>query len=212
MASIAPARASESALTRLRALPAPLLVLVAGLLGLIGGGLTSFAQTVLPPALAPAANSSGGWTLLTVLVVALLRLRPAWSAAAATLCFTALTLGYRLVSTMRGYPTSEVLFLLAGLVVGPFVGVATAWLRDRGWRPAAAAALLGGIGVGEGLYGLLVVASSTSPVWWVLEIAGGVALAVVVCARRATRAGQRLLALGGVALVAAAFVTAYSAL
>lgn len=212
MASIAPARASDGALARLRALPAPMLVVVGGLLGLAGGGLTSFAQTVLPPALAPAANSSGGWTLLTVLVVALLRLRPAWSAAAATVCFTTLTLGYQLVSTMRGYPTSEAFFLLAGLVVGPFVGAATAWLHDHGWRPAAAAALLGGIGVGEGVFGLVVVASSTSPVWWVLEIAGGVALAVVVCVRRTTGAGQRLLVLGGVAAVATAFLGAYSAL
>lgn len=201
---------SFGAVQRLRALPAPVLLGVAALLGLLLGGLTSYGQTVLPDAISSVANSSGGWTLVTVLVVALLKRGPGWSAVFAPVCFTGLTLGYQVVSTMRGYPTSELFFLAAGLVVGPFVGVATAWLRRRGWRPALAAALLGGIGIGEGLDGLLVLLGSTSPVYWSLDVAGGVALVAVVCVRRTTRGWHRVAAIAGAAVVAAAFLLAYS--
>lgn len=195
---------------RLRALPPAAMLAVAAGLGLAAGGATSFGQTVLPDAISSFANSSSGWTLLVVLTVALLRADPAWSAAIGTVGFTALTLGYQVVSTARGYPTSELFFLIAGLVVGPFVGVATAWLRTRGWRPACSAALLGGIGLGEGVFGLTVIAATTSPVYWTLVVVTALVLIAVVAVRRAQRWPERLLGPAGALLVAAAFLLAYT--
>ena len=98
------------------------------------GGATSFAQTFLPDALRPFANSASGWTLLTALVVGLCRARTLASAVLGAASFALLVLGYQYVSGLRGFPTDETLFLIVGLVVGPFVGVAASWLTRGGWR------------------------------------------------------------------------------
>lgn len=176
------------------------------------GGATSFAQSVLPAPAAPLANSAGAWTLLTVLLVVALRERTAESAFAGAGAFVGLVLGYQVVSGLRGFPTSEELFFVAGVVVGPFVGVAASWLRRRGVGAALGVGLLAGIWLGEGLYGLTVVAATTSPVFWTVEVVGALVLLGVVTVRVLTRRPDRGIAIGLAAVTSAAFVGAYSAL
>ncbi len=130
-----------------------LLLVVAS--GFVLGGLTSFAQTFLPDALRPFAKSASGWTLLTAVIVWGSRSRPALSAVSGALSFAMLVLGYQTVSTLRGYVTSEELFLAIGLVVGPFIGVAASWLRRTDVYAALGCAVVSGVAVGESLYGLV---------------------------------------------------------
>lgn len=176
------------------------------------GGATSFAQSVLPASFAPLGNSAGVWTLLTVLLLVALRERTAPSAFVGAGAFVGLVLGYQLVSGLRGIPTSEELFLIAGVVVGPFVGVAASWLRRRGVRAALGAGLLAGIWLGEGIYGLTVIAATTSPVVWALEVAGALVLLGIVTTRVLTRWPDRGIAVGLAVVTSAAFLGAYSAL
>jgi hypothetical protein len=178
---------------------------------LVLGGLTSFAQTFLPDALRPFANSASGWTLLTALVIARARTRIALAAVLGALSFVALVLGYSVASTLRGFPTSEELFLVAAVVVGPFVGAAASALRLSGLRGAIAVALLAGIATGESAYGLLIVSATTGWFYWSLIGLIGVALLVWTCLRRLHSLGLRYLAVGLTATVGLAFFVSYDA-
>lgn len=198
---------SEPALRRL-----PVLLLLVVLVGLTLGAATSFAQTVLPDALRPFANSASGWTLLTALAVAGCRVRTVPSAVLGAACFVSLVLGYQVVSTLRGFPTSETLFLIVGLVVGPFVGAAAAWLRRGGVRTAVACGALAGIALGEAAYGLLVVAATTGWFFWTLIGVAGLGLVTHTLLRRLRTAGTRLLAVGLVLVTALAFFFNYAAI
>lgn len=178
---------------------------------LVLGGLTSYAQTFLPDALRPFANSASGWTLLTALMVGLFRARTAPSAVFGATSFVLLVLGYQFVSGLRGFPTSETLFLIIGVVVGPFVGVAASWLHRGGWRSILGCGVLAGIAVGEGAYGLIMVMESTGWFYWTLIGLVGVAVLVhvVVCRLHVTSA--RVVAVALVAVVAVVFFFAYLA-
>lgn len=100
--------------------------------------------------------------------------------------------------------------LTFGILVGPFVGLAAAWLRARGLRTALATAALAGVGVGESVDGLTVVADSTSPVYWSAIGLGGVALLTVMLVRRVRGPVPVLCAVAGTVAVAAAFLVTYS--
>jgi hypothetical protein len=184
--------------------------------GLVLGGLTSYGQTVLPDALSSFANSAGGWTMLAFLLVWLGRARPVLAAVLGVVAFEALVEGYGLVSGWRGFfyqqPFSGV-FNLVGLVAGPVLGVAASLTRHATgpWR-ALAVAPLSAVLLGEGLYGLVVVGETTSPVYWVLQLVLGTGFLALACVRAST--GRRwvlltvLLTLAG----AAVFLTGYRAL
>jgi len=188
----------------------PVLLLLVVLASLLLGAATSFAQTFLPDALGPFANSASGWTLLTALAVAACRVRTAPSAVFGAASFVALVLGYQAMSTLRGFPTSETLFLAVGLVVGPFVGAAAAWLRRGGVRAAVACGALAGIAIGEGAYGLLVVAATTGWFSWTLIGAAGLGLLAHTALRRLGTWRLRLLAVGLVLGTAVAFCCSYT--
>ena len=174
------------------------------------GLLTFFAQGLLPGAVASFANSASGWTLVTVLLLAGARVPTAVAAALGAVSFVLLTLGYAAAAQLQGLSYDPTLFAVVGVVVGPFVGVATSWLRAAApWRAATGTALLAGIGVGEAAYGLTTVADTTSPVYWVLIGAVALALLGTVLARRVHGVAWSLLAVVGTAVVAGGFVTAY---
>ncbi|MEO9248397.1 DUF6518 family protein [Citricoccus nitrophenolicus] len=99
---------------------------------------------------------------------------------------------------------------LGGLTFGILVGLAAAWLRARGLRTALATAALAGVGVGESVYGLTVVADSTSQVYWSAIGLGGVALLTVMLVRRIRGPVPVLCAVAGTVAVAAAFLVTYS--
>lgn len=176
------------------------------------GGLTSFAQGWLPAAAAPFANSASGWTLLTVLLVAWARLAPRLSAVLGAVSFVLLVLGYTWAAGLRGLTYSPVLFTVVGLIVGPPVGLATAWLRSAGVRAASGTAALAGIAVGEGVYGLTEVADTTHPAYWVVIAVVGLGLLILMLMRRLRGAAPIAVAVLGTVAVAVAFVVAYSSL
>ncbi|PRY10470.1 DUF6518 family protein [Kineococcus rhizosphaerae] len=179
--------------------------------GFVLGGATSFAQGFLPSAVASFANSSSGWTLVTVLLVAAARVGPALSAVLGAASFVLLTVGYSAASALRGLTYDPTLFAVVGLVVGPVVGLATAWLRTRDVRAALGTAALAGIGLGEAAYGLTAVAASTSPVYWVLMGCAAVTL-LVSTARRVRSRRDAVLAVVLTVVVAGAFLLAYQGL
>ncbi len=176
------------------------------------GALTSVAQGWLPDAVTSFANSASGWTVVTVLLLTGVRAGPAVAAMLAATSFVLLTVGYAAASQLRGLHYDPALFAVVGVVVGPFVGVATSWLRAvRSWRPALSTALLAGIGVGEAGYGLTAVAETTSPVYWLLIGALALSLLATMLLRR-IQGMWRPIAVLGTCLTAAAFLVAYGGL
>jgi len=147
---------------------------------LVLGGLTSFGQSVLPESLVSFANSASGWTILTFGLVWLARVRLPVAAALGLVSFVLLIEGYRIVSGWRGFFYAEPFhdtFTLIGIVAGPVVGLSAALVRSGPvpWKPVAAAPVAAVL-IGEGVYGLTVVAGSTSPAYWVVQIVLGTAL------------------------------------
>ncbi|WP_125777426.1 DUF6518 family protein [Antribacter gilvus] len=180
------------------------------LLSFLLGGATSWAQGSLPTELSSFANSASGWTVLTAMLVFWSRARTGTAAALGAVSFVLLVLGYSAASHVRGLSYDPVLFSAVGVLAGPFVGLAASWLRATAVRAALGAALLAGIGVGESAYGLTVVRETTSPVYWTLIGAAGLALLIGVLARRARGPMPVALGVGGAALVAVTFYVAYS--
>lgn len=180
------------------------------------GGLTSYAQGFLPDAAAPFANSAIGWTLLTAFLVAWAARDPrtrTWHAAVlGAASFVLLTLGYTVAADLRGFFYDPTLFGVVGLVVGPFVGVAAAWLWRTGVHSALGTALLAGIGLGESVYGLTTVVETTGATYWLVIGVVALVLLVGMLARRLRGALPVTLAVAGTAVVATAFVVAYRAL
>jgi hypothetical protein len=122
--------------------------------------------------------------------------------------------GYDLATIMRGnaVSTSTIVFWgAAAIVVGPVLGVAAAWARGNDPRRiAAGVAPLAGILVGEAVHGLTAIASSTYGAFWGGEAVLGIVLVGWVGVRTRSIAAT-LLCAGLAAVVAVAFVVAYSA-
>ncbi|MGW6131188.1 DUF6518 family protein [Cellulomonas sp. NPDC055163] len=175
------------------------------------GVLTVTAQGVLPDAAAPFANSASGWTVLTALLVLWSRARTRTAAVLGAASFVLLVLGYSAGAHLRGLFYDPTFFGVVGLVVGPVVGVAAAWLRERGLRAALGTAALAGVGVGEAVYGLTVVVGTTGAAYWVVLGVGAIALLVGMLARRVRGAVPVLVASLGTAVVASLFVVVYRA-
>lgn len=99
---------------------------------------------------------------------------------------------------------------VAGVTVGPLVGLGAHWLRTRtDTRAALGVGGMAGILVGEGVYGLTVIAETTAPAYWWSSIALGVVRLVAAAALRLRGALPSVLALVTAALIAGAFVVAY---
>ncbi|MGL5930937.1 MAG: DUF6518 family protein [Dermatophilaceae bacterium] len=197
-----------------RSLPAGVVWRVAAIVvaSFLVGAATSWAQGFLPYALSSFANSSSGWTIVTVALVYAAHIDLPWSSVAGAASFVALVLGYTAASDLRGLYYNPVFFGVIGVIVGPFVGAAAGWLHRMSWRAHAAAALLAGICVGEATSGLTLIGETTSWVYWTVVGVLGMALMVTVVRRRPAPA--RVVCAGVVALmlVAAAFVLAYALL
>ncbi len=179
----------------------------------LSGMLTFFAQGLLPDAVSSFANSASGWTFVTVLVLAWVRVRTAFASVLGATSFVLLTLGYSASAHLQDLAYDPTLFVVVGVLVGPFVGIATSWLRaESAWQAAAGTALLSGIGLGEGAYGLTMVAGTTNPVYWSLVGVIGLGLLVSMLIRRIHGVLVVLVAVVGTGAIAGAFVVAYSTL
>ncbi len=193
--------------------PAGVLVtLVVLAVGLVLGGATSYAQTALPGALLPIANSSSGWTVLTVLIVWIARRRAVLSALLGVVAFEALVEGYAIVSRWRGFDDTELLFLAIAVPAGVAVGVAASWLRTCDRRAAAAAGLLAGIGLGETAFTLLVRQAGAGLPYWTVIALLSVTLLIAVAITRLRRLPLIALEIGLALVFGALFLIAYLAL
>jgi uncharacterized membrane protein len=145
--------------------------------GLTLGAVTERAQSLLPWSTSALANSAGSWVLVTF-AVALTARNLCDAAARGTIGLVGLVAGFYIAQSLRGMPVAPRTILFwtaAGIVLGPLVGVAAGAVR-RG-RPVAAAlgaGVLGGLLVGEALYGLHYIAASTSAEYWHAQLAVGV--------------------------------------
>lgn len=188
--------------------PAVWTVVVPVLVAAAFGGLTALAQAHLPEVLSPLADSAGSWTVVAF-GCALVARSPRSAAAVGGLAMLALLAGYVLTNTLRGFPSSTALLLfwgVAGVTVGPLVGIGAHWVRSR--RDVLAGLGVGGLGgvlVGEGVYGLTVVSETTpAAYWW-----GSLLLGVLVVAVASTVWLQGLLARVVAPAVAAAVAGAF---
>ena len=163
------------------------LVLVS-IASLLLGGATSYAQPALPATLSSFANSASGWTILCALLVVLAAPRVAVGAGMGAASFVCLVLGYTVASHVRGFAYSPTSWLLVAVLAGPVVGAAAAALRGPSRRLAVVGGLtLAVILVADGVRGLVVLGASTSPVYWTLVIALGLALVAWVSVRQRSR-------------------------
>ncbi len=126
--------------------------------------------------------------MLTALLVAAARPSLVGGAVLGVVSFVSLVLGYTIGSELRGLTYDPLLWGVVGLVAGPFVGAAAAAIMGRDVvRAAVGAGALAGVLVADGIYGLTVVADSTSPVYWTLCVALGGALVGAAAIRLRTR-------------------------
>jgi Family of unknown function (DUF6518) len=180
----------------------------------IVGGLTPYGQRYLPHTLSSFANSAGSWTVLTFALVYLSRSRTWLAAILGAVSFVAMNESYGLVSDLRGIFYSAPLgsvFALVAVVAGPLVGLAASLVRSQsGFRRALGCAVPAAVLVGEGVYGLTVIADTTSPVYWWLQTAGGAALATLVPLRTGVRPSTMALGLVLTAVGAVAFYVFYA--
>ena len=179
------------------------MLLVAVGAGLAIGIATSVGQGWLPDGVAPLGNSSGSWCLCAF-ALALLARDTRTAALVGFASLVAMLAGYALATALRGYPVGTSMFVrwgVAAVVAGPALGVGAAWLRGQNpLRAAAGVAPVAGILLGEGLYGLTVVAATTSAGYWIAElVAGLVFLALAATRLRDTPRIALMLALSAIA-------------
>jgi hypothetical protein len=138
------------------------------------GGLTSFAQTVLPDALRPFANSASGWTLLAFLLVYAGRARLLLGTILGVVAFVGLVEGYATRSNLRGFYYSYTgVFTLVAVAAGPVLGFSAALTR-HGIRPSSrrlwqvlGVSPLSAVLIGDGVFGLRYVRDTTGTFDWV---------------------------------------------
>ncbi|WP_226653463.1 DUF6518 family protein [Leifsonia sp. LS1] len=175
------------------------------------GGLTSFGQQYLPEWTSSFTNSAGGWTMLAFGIVWLSRARPALGAVLGAVSFLLMVEGYGVVSAWRGYfyadPFTSVWTIIA-LVAGPVIGLSAAIARHGSrLRSALATVPLSAVLLGEGVWALVAIADTTSPVYWIIEIVlSAVVVAVTIGRNRLTV--RQAAAVAGASLAASAVYVA----
>ena len=181
--------------------------------GAVVGVLTSIGQGFLPFELSPLANSAGSWSL-AAFALALVEVGPRRAAVLGAAALVTMLAGYAIATTLRGFAVGTALLAfwgLASIVIGPALGVGAAWFRGRdAVRSAAGMALVAGILIGEGMYGLTVIADSTPAQYWVGEIGAGLAVTVLGSSRQLGSLRHRLFGVVLTMLVATAFYVTYS--
>lgn len=182
-------------------------------IAIVAGALDPFGQQYLAGWINPLANSAGGYTFVIVLAILVARPGPVLGAALGLAGFVVMLQAYSVVSTLRGSPDERGfgdVWILISLVAGPTIGLATTWLRERRRVLAAiGAGVIAAALLGESIYGLTVVAATTSGVYWVLQILAALALLTASTVRTLRAPGPILVATGvaavGADVAAAAF-------
>ena len=148
------------------------------------GGLTSIGQQFLPESVNSLANSAGSWVVICFAVIYFSKTRGWLAAPLGIVAFIALNEGYGLVTRLKGFDYGigfDNFWTIIALVAGPIVGLAAAWLRSSSTvLRALGSAVPSAVLAGEGVYGLLYVSDTTSPVYWTIELIAGVVLVVAL--------------------------------
>jgi hypothetical protein len=188
-------------------------VLLVALGGTGIGVLTSFGQTHLPFELSSLANSASSWSLAAFLL-SLGEVVPRRGAVLGAVALATMIVGYAAATELRGFTVGTRLLVFwgfASIVVGPALGAGAAWVRGRDpVRIAAGVAVIAGILVGEGVYGLTVVADTTAGAYWVGAIIVGVAVVIVVSVGKLRTFRHVATCVALTAIVASAFYLTYS--
>lgn len=158
---------------------------VAVVAGLLAGALTAYGQGWLSDATTSLANSAGPWALVAFVVARYNRKVPR-ATMAAVLTLASCEFGYVLATDVRGGSNSSstiVFWLVAAVLAGPPLGLAGAWSTHGGLRGGVGVAALGGVLIGEGLYGWTTLADTTDRRYWAVEMLVGVAIVVLFALR-----------------------------
>lgn len=154
------------------------------------GAVLEWSVPHLPFSLEPLGNSAAPW-LIVAFGVALSTRRACESLALAVVTLITLVAGFYLAQDSRGWAVSEhqvVLWTAASCVAGPLVGIAAVSLRRNGRMAAAVGAgAVGGLLVGEAVYGLRVLRFSSPVRYWHVQLAVGLGLAVALPVWRSRR-------------------------
>jgi hypothetical protein len=177
---------------------------VAIVVGLAAGAITEALVLRVSFSLVPLTNTAAPWVLVAF-AVALAGRRLDEAIALSVVALLGLVFGFYLAQATRGWAVSghQVGFwFLASFVAGPLVGWAADRLR-RGGRVAGGigAGVVGGILVGEAVHGIRDLTYSSPHAYWRVQLALGVAVAIVPPLWRARRDP-----LGGIPALAAALV------
>jgi hypothetical protein len=188
-----------------------------GLVGIVGlslGILTAYAQEWLPQELGSLANSTGSWALVAFLLALVLAVGARSAALIGSLALLTLLVGYVVGADARGYSSGSALIVFwgaAALLAGPVVGICGFWANSgRALRPAVGVGTMSGVLIGEGIYGLTLIADSTYAQYWWGETVTGVLLAAWVVSRGPDRLQTAVVAIAVGTLTAAAFLIVYS--
>jgi len=186
----------------------------------------SFGQSAAPDALLPLFNSAAPVAAISV-AAALAGRRPWQAMALGALAGPMTMVGYYGTSALRGFGVSGswvLLWCTAGVAVGAVLGSVVWELRSsKAWRAPGtgrtshvwrglAAATWPGIAIGEAAHGIARIADSTPVGYWWTELAVGVAVLAVTCARRARSRLSASVAVLGTVVVAAGLFLTYGAL
>jgi hypothetical protein len=189
----------------------PLTLLATVLIAFLLGILTAYGQAWLPHDTRSLANSAGCWALVAF-ALALMAPTVPRAVTSGAISLVALVVGYVTGAGMRGLPASSNLLTLWTIVavsVGPGLGLAAHWVRRNPRLAPLGLGAMSGTLVGEGSYGLLIIANTTSPPFWIAEIATGVTLLVVVGSWRLANLRAGAVATLTTLVVAIAFVVLY---
>ena len=167
-------------------------IFIAPIVGLAVGVLTAYGQGWLGDGFNSLANSAGPWSLAAFLVARRARGIPV-AIIAAVITLVMSVIGYAIATEIRGgsnAASTVVFWVLAGFLAGPPLGVAAQWSKQKVVLRAVGYGVLGGVFLGEGIYGLDRIADTTEPNYWRVEILVGVAV-IAFAAFTASRAARR---------------------
>jgi Family of unknown function (DUF6518) len=155
------------------------LVAVAIVAGIAGGAITEGLVLRVSHQLEPLTQTAAPW-IIVVAVVALLARDIRTAVVLSVITFLALVLGFYLAQETRGWSVSHhqaAFWFAACFVAGPLIGLAVGWLK-YGSRVlgGVGAGMVGGIFVGEAIYGLRERSLSTSAAYWHVQIVVGAVL------------------------------------
>jgi hypothetical protein len=185
--------------------------------GLLAGAITEGLVLRITFSLLPLTNTAAPWVLIAF-ALALTSRRLGEAVALAVVALLGLVLGFYLAQSTRGWEVSHhqlAFWFVASFVAGPLIGLGADRLR-RGspLEAGAGAGVLGGVLVGEAVYGIRKLTYSAPHPYWRVQLVLGVVLAVGLtlwrCRDRPTAAAPPLAAsLASTALFGALTLAAY---